>query len=74
MLTLLDSESFPICSQGVLMSSDQNLGAPLIRVDFDPGFGCSSILGVYQLEVGLDLLIWRILSSVSSDAYLKHYP
>ena len=23
----------------------------------DPGFGCSSILGVYQLEVGLDLLI-----------------
>jgi hypothetical protein len=41
---------------------------------FYPGFGCSSILGVYQLEVGLDLLIWRILSSVSSDAYLEHYP
>ena len=40
----------------------------------DPGFGCSSILGVYQLEVGLDLLIWRILSSISSDAYLEHYP
>jgi hypothetical protein len=74
MLTLLDSESFPIWSQGVPMSQDQNLGAPLIRVDFDPGFGCSSILGVYQLEVGLDLLIWRILSSVSSDAYLEHYP
>ena len=49
-------------------------GCTLIRVDFDPGFGCSSILGVYQLEVGLDLLIWRILSSVSSDAYLEHYP
>ena len=74
MLTLLDSESFSIWSQGVPMSQDQNLGAPLIQVDFDPGFGCSSILGVYQLEVGLDLLIWRILSSVSSDAYLEHYP
>ena len=53
------------------MSEDQNLDAPLIQVDFDPGFGCSSILSVYQLEVGLDLLIWRILSS---DAYLEHYP
>ena len=49
-------------------------GSPFIRVDFDSGFGCSSILGVYQLEVGLDLLIWRILSSVSSNAYLEHYP
>ena len=54
MLTLLDSESFLIWSQGVPMSQDQNLGAPFIRVDFDPGFGCSSILGVYQLEVGFD--------------------
>ena len=53
---------------------DQNLGALLIQVDFDSGFGCSSILGVYQLEVGLDLLIWMILSLVSSDAYLEHYP
>ena len=40
------------------MSQDQNLDAPLIRVvdlvlvlDFYP------LLGVYQLEVGLDLLI-----------------
>jgi len=43
MLILLDSESFPIWSQGVPMSQDQNLGAPLIRVDFDLGFRCSSI-------------------------------
>ena len=27
---------------------------------FGPGFGFYALLGVYQLEVGLDLLIWRI--------------
>ena len=32
-------------------------GCTVDPVDFDPGFECSSILGVYQLEVGLDLLI-----------------